>query len=249
MKARDIMTTPIVSIRSDATVDQAIEIMLNRCFSGLPVVDDEGRLVGIVTEGDLLRRQELGTQPKHSRWLRLLISPGRLAEEFARSRGRQVADVMTPEVHSVSEDSTLEDIVELMLREGIKRVPVVVNGGPVGMVTRADILRALRRSFTQATFEPSSDSQIAVDIQAAFEAAGDCIPTALIEVSVTSGVVELHGSITDERERQAVKVAIEGVRGVKEVHDHLMWIEPMSGMVLPSPQDLAEENADKASAA
>src|SRR4051812_39160934 len=113
-RAQGIMQTNLISGRPGTTIEQAINIMLERRVSGMPVVDNSGRLVGIVSEGDLLRRVELGTERQRPRWLRLLLNPGPLADEYTRARGRQVGEVMTDEVTTVDDDTALEDIVELM---------------------------------------------------------------------------------------------------------------------------------------
>ena len=114
MKAKDIMTSPVVSVEPDASVLQAVRIMLQRRMSGLPVVDREGRLIGIVTEGDFLRRAETGTQRRRARWLEFLLGPGRLADEYTQSHGRKVSEIMTRDPHTVTEDTPLEDVVRLM---------------------------------------------------------------------------------------------------------------------------------------
>lgn len=143
MIARDVMTRNVISVAPDATVAEAVESMLERGISGLLVVDEFGTLAGIVTEGDLLRRDELGTERRRSWWLRLIASPGRQAGDFTRTHGRRVADVMTHDVLSVEADAPLADIVALMEEHRIKRVPVLEADRVVGVVSRADLLRAL----------------------------------------------------------------------------------------------------------
>ena len=250
MRAHEIMTTHVVSVRPDTTIEQAIKIMLDRRISGLPVVDEAGRLVGMVSESDLLRRSELGTERQRPRWLRFLLSPGRLASEYTHTHGGKVDEVMTRRVCSVPESATLAEIVDLMVRKRIKRVPVVFGAGPIGIITRADILRALAKALPAREAASSrSDAEIAADIRAAFDASG-CLPVHLIDVRVEDGVVQIDGSITDERERDAARVAVENVAGVKALHDHLVWVEPTSGLVLLSPEDeIDERKAVAASAA
>jgi CBS domain-containing protein len=239
MNARDIMTTAIVSVAPDTTVERAIEIMLEKRLSGLPVVDAGGALAGILTEGDLLRRSELGTQPAPKGWLRLFLAPGRVAEEYARTRGLRVADVMRAEVHTAPATAELGEIVDLMTRHRIKRVPIVERGSVVGMVARYDILRALAKSLNaNAGARPLDDAGIAAAIREAFERSG-CILKSLVDVAVKDGEVRLSGCVLDERERAAIHVAVESVPGVKSVHDHLAWLEPVSGTILPSPEDNA----------
>ena len=137
MKAKDVMTPHVLSVAPDASISAAARLMLQNRISGLPVVDGSGKLVGMVTEGDFLRRTEIGTQRQRARWIEFLIGPGRLADEYSRSSGRSVSDVMT------HDDASLEDIVRVMERHHVKRVPVVEEGTVVGIVTRANLLHAL----------------------------------------------------------------------------------------------------------
>lgn len=237
MRARQIMSSPVVSACPKTTLRRAIDLMLEAGISGLPVIDARGVLVGIVTEGDLLRRTELGTEGRAPRWIQYLRSPGKLAEEYAHSHGRLVEEVMSSPVTTVTEDAPLHAIVEIMARARIKRVPVLRGSAVVGTVSRADIVRALGAAL--AADQPignRSDADIRHDILAEFGRA-ICIPKATIEVAVEGGTVELHGWITDERERGAVHAAVEGVPGVTALRDHLTWVEPITGMVLSSPDD------------
>jgi CBS domain-containing protein len=231
MKAKDVMTSPVVSVESDTPVLQAIRIMLQRRMSGLPVVDKEGRLIGIVTEGDFLRRAETGTQRRRARWLEFLVGPGRLAEEYTRSHGRKVDEVMTPDPVTVTEDTALDDIVKLMEKRQIKRVPVVRGERVVGIVSRANLLHALASVSREA--KPAAQTDEAIRARLVEELGKQpWAPVALVNPIVRSGVVELWGTITDERERQALVVAAENIPGVKAVRDHLAWVDPTSGMAI-----------------
>ena len=159
------MTSPVVSVAPDATVLQAVQIMLQRRISGLPVIDKDGRLVGMVTEGDLLRRVETGTQRRRPRWLEFLLGPGRLADEYTRTHGRKVNDVMTPDPLSVAEDAALEEIVKLMEKRQIKRVPVLRSEQVIGIVTRANLLHALAGVSREA---PASVAEAHADARTVF---------------------------------------------------------------------------------
>ena len=240
MKACDIMTSHVVSIDAQAPVVQAARLMLQNRISGLPVVGAHGEVVGVVTEGDFLRRSEVGTQRQRSRWLELLIGPGRLADEYVRASGRKVEEVMTRDPVTITEDTTLDKVVQLMEQHRIKRLPVVRDNRLVGIVSRANIMHALV-SFARATKPPSAgDAAIREQILAECKRQSWApIPS----VIVCDGVVELWGTLTDERERQALIVVAENVPGVKAVHDHLVWIEPVSGFTLQSPEDEARANA------
>jgi CBS domain-containing protein len=245
--ARQIMSAPVVSVCPETTLRRAIDLMLEADVSGLPVIDAQGALVGILTEGDLLRRTELGTERRAPRWIQYLRSPGGLAEEYAHAHGRRAEAVMSSPVTTVTEDTPLQAIVETLARAGIKRVPVLRGRSVVGMVSRADVVRALGAALdADRPAGDRSDAEIRQDILAEFDRAV-CIPKAAIEVAVRRGTVELHGWITDERERGAVRAAVEGVPGVVAVRDHLTWVEPITGTVLPSPDD-AEAAATGAAA-
>lgn len=231
MKARDVMTSPVVSIEPDGSVLEAVRIMLQRHISGLPVIDKEGRLVGIVTEGDFLRRAETGTQRRRPRWLEYLIGPGRLAEEYTHSHGRKVDQIMTADPVIVSEDASLDEVVRTMEKHRIKRLPVVRGEEVVGIVSRANLVHALAGFAREVKPTAASDEAIRDHVMA--ELAGQAwAPTALLNVIVKDGVVELWGTITDERERQAIIVAAENAPGVKAVKDHLAWVDAMSGMLI-----------------
>lgn len=228
MRARDIMTATVIGIEPDATVEKAVGLMLDKRVSGLPVIHRDGRIVGILTEGDLLRRAELGTERKRPRWLEFIISPGRLAEEYVHTRGRKVEEVMTRDVVTVSEDAPIEAVVELMDRHRIKRIPVTRDGAPVGVVSRADLLAALVDKLRgHDTGEAREDSAILADIEAEFGRMR-FLPGS-VAASVTRGEVQLTGTIMDERERDAIRVAVENIRGVRTVRDELTWADPVPG--------------------
>ena len=216
MKAKDIMTSPVVSIELDATIMRAAQIMLQKRISGLPVVDKDGRLVGIVTEGDFLRRAETGTERRRPRWLEFLIGPGRLADEYTRSHSRKLEDVMTRDPVIVSEDAPLEEIVNVMERHQIKRLPVVRGQQLVGIVSRANLLQALASVHREAEPSAQSDEVVRSLVLAEF-GKQQWAPMALIYINpiVRNGIVELWGTITDERERRALIIAAENVPGVK----------------------------------
>jgi CBS domain-containing protein len=240
MQASDVMTRKVLSINASAPIMEAVQLMMQNRVSGLPVVDDTGNLVGIVTEGDFLRRGELGTQRQRPRWLEFLIGPGRLASEYVRESGRKVEDVMTPSPQTIAETASLSDAVHLMERHRIKRLPVVRDGKLVGIVSRVNIMYALVSLDREAKAPVGGDAAIRERILAEC----DKLPWApQVNVVVRDGVVELWGAITDDRERQGLIVIAENVPGVKAVHDHLVWIEPVSGFVLYSKEDEASGRA------
>jgi CBS domain-containing protein len=245
MKAGDIMTRNVVSIDPDSTVLQAVRLMLQHRISGLPVVDKSGALVGIVTEGDFLRRAETATERKRPRWLEFIMGPGRLADEYVKSHARKVSEVMTPEPQTVSEDAPLEEVVQRMEKHRIKRLPVVRDKKLVGIVSRANLLHALASLAPSAPPPAASDGSIRDRLLTELSSQ-KWAPIGALNVMVRNGVVELWGTITDERERQALIVAAENIPGVKAVRDHLAWVEPTSGMVLYPPGEEPEGAAPQA---
>jgi CBS domain-containing protein len=237
MRAVDVMTVDPVSISPDDSIVEAIRLMLQRKFSGLPVVDSTGALVGIVTEGDLLRRTETGTQRKRPRWIEFLIGSGRLANEYVHASGRKVHDVMTYDVQTVTEETPLDDIVQQMERHQIKRLPVVRGGKLVGIVTRANLLRALASVVGETKpVAAADDASIRARIYAELQKQS-WAPVNMLDVVVRDGVVHLWGVVLDERQREAIRVVAENTGGVKGIEDHLVWVEPMSGMAIPAADE------------
>lgn len=230
MRAKDVMSRDVVTVSPDETVLHAVRLMLQRRFSGLPVVDAAGTLVGIVTEGDFLRRAETGTLRQRPRWSEFLLGPGRLAGEYTRAAGQFVHEVMTRDVSTVTEDAELEDVVGLMERNHIKRLPVLRGSKVVGIVTRQNLLRALAGLATAKPPIMSDDDTIRERVIA--ELSKQSWAPLLPNVIVTNGNVKLVGTIFDDRQRGALRVLAENVPGVKSVQDELVWIEPMSGMVI-----------------
>lgn len=229
-----VMTAPVVSVKPSASIAEAAKLMLSLRISGLPVVKSDGTLVGIVSEGDMLRRSELGTERKRSWWLELLISPGKIADEYVHSHGRKVEEIMTTDVVTIRRNAQLDEVVELMARRYIKRLPVVEDGKVVGIIARSDLLRALARALPIGDEPESDDERIEVAILTELDKQS-WGGARLIRVYVEDGAVELSGTIFDERERLAARVVAENVPGVKSVSDQLVWVEPMSGTVLMPP--------------
>jgi CBS domain-containing protein len=243
MLAGDVTTWKVISVASDASAMQAGALMLKHQISGLPVVDSSGILLGIISEGDFLRRAELGTQRRRPRWLAFLIGPGRLASEYVHACGRKVKEIMTPNPYTVTEATPMSEVVQLMERHRIKRVPVVCGRRLVGIVSRADLLRALARLARATETVATNDAEICERVMAELRKQSWASPD-LINVIVRDRIVELQGTITEDSARQAMVVAAENVPGVRAVHDHLVWVEPVSGMtVLPQDTRAASANA------
>jgi CBS-domain-containing membrane protein len=236
MNASEVMTRKVISVLLDAPIGDAIRLMLDHRISGLPVVNSDSKVIGILTEGDLLRRAETGTERQRPRWLELLLGPGRLAGEYVRTHGRRVGEIMTEAVVSVAEDTPLVEIVRLMEGHRVKRLPVLRGDALVGIVTRADLVRTLAQLIAKEPTPASDDDEIRECVLAEL-AKTAWAPRAGVTVVVTDGIVELDGAITNEKEREALRVAAENVRGVKGVRDRLVWVEPVSGTVIAPPED------------
>jgi CBS domain-containing protein len=236
MKAKDVMTQRVISIAPDANVLQAARLMLQNRISGLPVVDLKGALLGIVTEGDFLRRSELGTEKQRPRWLEFLVGPGKLASEYVQASGRKVEDIMTTDLFTVGEDTPLEEIVHLMEKQQVKRLPVMRDGKLVGIVSRANLMHALAGLAREAPPAAGDDAGLRARLLGELDKQR-WAPLATIDVVVRNGVVEFFGVITDEHERQALMVAAENIPGVKGVRDHLAWVEPTSGVVIAREEE------------
>jgi CBS domain-containing protein len=235
MRAHQIMTRPVITATPETAVVDAANTMLQKHVSGLPVVDAKGKLVGIVSEGDFLRRSEIGTQRKRGKFLKFILGPGRAATDFVHEHGRKVVEIMTAEPLTITEDTQLEEIVELMEKNGIKRLPVVRGDKLVGIVSRSNLLQAVASLARDVPDPTADDDHIRNRVIDAIEKYDWC-PFGL-SVIVRDGIVHLSGVITEERSRQTTIVAAENVTGVKKVHDHLCWVDTMSGMYLNSPED------------
>ena len=218
MEARDVMTAPVVTVRPETAVEELAKAMLERRISAIPVVDASGRLQGIVSEGDLMRRSETGTERHRSWWLALLTGREELPLEYVKSHGRTAAEVMTRTVVTVTERTPLEKIVTLLERHRIKRVPVVRAGRVVGVVSRANLLHGLatRRPARAPT---ASDREIRSHILKEFERAG--VEATHLNIVVTKGVVECWGFVDTLAEKRALRVAVKTATGVKKVIDNV----------------------------
>ena len=235
MKVLDVMQRNPITATAETTIEDAVRRMVEHRISGLPVIDATGTVVGILSEGDLLRRVELGTEARMPGWLRWLAGQGRAAGEYARSRALTVGEVMTVPVISVTPETDLAEVAALMESRRIKRLPVLEDGHLVGMLTRHDLVRTLERLLPRADTPPVADAQLRRRLLASLEQQS-WAPRASFDVKVEDGVVELLGIVTDERQRKALRVLAENTAGVRGVVDHLLWVDPMSGIPLdPQP--------------
>jgi len=220
MKARDIMTSPVITVTARTEVLEVAQLFLNKRISGAPVVDNEGKLVGMVSEGDLLHRSEADTGRRRSWWLHLFTDRDILAREYAREHGRYVADIMSRRLITASPETPVHEIASLLERHRIKRVPIVEKGELVGLVSRANLIQAVATA-QHALVMSSSDQEIRSTLQAEL-ARQPWADLGLINITVSNGVVAFWGIINSEAERKALKVAAESIPGVVAVDDHLI---------------------------
>lgn len=220
MNAGDIMTLGAATVRPDTPILAAAQLMLQHGISGLPVVDAGGRLVGMVTERDLLRRAETGTEQSRPRWLAFLMDPAAQAEDYIHSHGRKVSDVMTHDPESVAPETPLPEVVARMEARGFRRLPVVRDGKVVGIVSRVNFLRVLARRLEDDAESPADDLAIRRRI---LDEIGkqNWVAKSSVDVVVKGGKVELDGLVGDERVRDALRIAAENVPGVREVVDRI----------------------------
>src|ERR1700726_3019647 len=231
MRAMAVMTTNVITVSPDTSVQDVAKTLSERSISGVPVVDAQNRLVGIVSEGDLLHRVELGTDRRPDRrtgrrrswWLDTVGSDEELARAYVKSHGRTAKDVMTSEVTSVSETTELADIANLLETKRIKRVPVVKDGQLVGIVSRANLVRALAAAGSQLTTDTAVDDRTIREKLLAELKGQEWVHTWAADIIVRDRIVHLW--VSDDRppeERQAMRVAAENIPGVQGVEEHLV---------------------------
>lgn len=225
MLAKDVMTRRVVTVGPGTPVPEVARLLLDRRISAVPVVDAGGRLLGIVSEGDLIRRPEVGGARRQSWWLSLLGGGGSDPAEYVRSHGGQAADVMTRDVVTVSEDTPVGDIARILEERRIKRVPVVRRGKVVGIVSRADLLRGLASVRARPRTGRPTDRAIRERLIKRLERE-PWAPLGQINVIVTDGVVHLWGLVDSAEQRRALQVAARDTAGVRRVEDHLGEVAP-----------------------
>jgi CBS domain-containing protein len=220
MKAHDVMVSPVVTVKRSATVKDVAKLFLEHQISAVPVVDEQGKLVGIVSEGDLVHRAEIGTEQHRSWWLLLFPEDQALAADYIKAHGRKVEDVMTRNVITATPDTPLNEIARLLEAHGIKRVPIMRDGQLVGIVSRANLVQAVASSGSKLEI-PLSDANIRNKLLAHLNTQR-WARTGLLNATVSDGVVDLWGITGSETERKAIRVAAETMAGVRAVNDHLM---------------------------
>ena len=218
MLAKDVMTTAVLTARPDTDVRDIAKMLLERRISAVPIIDAQGKLCGIVSEGDLINRSESETQHRQSWWLPVVAGPDEQARDYLRTHGTRAQDVMTTGVITVSEATPLSKIAALLEKHRIKRVPVLRDGKLVGIVSRANLLQGLA-SGRPAPAAKREDRDIRDALLAALGEAG--LPMHQVNVIVSDGVVQLWGAIESDVQHQAARAAVEGTPGVKRLEDHL----------------------------
>jgi CBS domain-containing protein len=220
MKARDVMVSPVITVKPSSLVKEVATTLLEQRISAVPVVDDQGKLVGIISEGDLMHRSEAGTERRRSWWLLGWTGDATLGAEYVKAHARKVADVMTRDVITATPETPLHEIAALLERNSIKRVPIVKDGQLVGIVSRANLIQAV--ASTRKDLEiPLSDATIRDKLLAHLT---DQVwaHSLLLNVTVSGGVVDLWGITNSDAERKAIRVAAESTPGVCAVNDNLI---------------------------
>src|SRR5688572_3350601 len=224
MKARDVMVSPVVTVKPQATVKDVAKLLLDKGISAVPVVDHQDKVVGLVSESDLLHRIETGTEARKSFWLRFITGDARLAEEYAKAHGRNVSDVMTKDVITASPDTPLSEIAMLMERHAIKRVPILSEGRLVGIVSRSNLVQALA-SAPSGRDIPLSDQAIRDKLLEHLRKQ-PWSHTSQLNVTVNKGVVDVWGICHSDAEHEAVRIAAENIPGVRAVKNNLSMPPP-----------------------
>ena len=220
MRAVDIMTPDVISVDPEMTVKAAAKMLLDHRISGAPVVDAARHVIGMISEGDLVRRPEIGTEPRRrSWWLDLLSSNQERTGEYIKSHGHKVKDVMTDRVVSVSEATPLSEVAAILEARRIKRVPVLRDGKLVGIVSRANLVQALASAREEPATSEIDDQEIRARLLAELKAQKLARVTGG-SIVVRDGVVHLWGFVWAPAESQAMRIAAEGIPGVKRVEDH-----------------------------
>jgi CBS domain-containing protein len=220
MRADGVMTSNVVTVGENASVQDVALVLLQNQISAVPVIDRMGNMVGIVSEGDLMRRPESETEKRRSPWLELLSSKQALAAEFVKMHSRRVTDVMTRGVITATPDTPVAEIASLLEKNGIKRVPILRGGKLVGIVSRANLLHGLASLKNNASKSVASDAAIRDRLLARIQNQPWTRPT-LINVIVQDGIAELWGIVASQAERNAVRVLAEVTTGVRAVNNNL----------------------------
>jgi CBS domain-containing protein len=219
MNVGDIMVQDVVAVGPETPVREVAALMLERRISGVPVVDAERKVLGVVSEGDLIRRPEIGTDRIPSGWLEVFLSGEGSARDFVKSHGRMAREVMTQPAICVAPGTPLAEVVQLMERHRVKRLVVVEHGKLAGLVSRADLLRAVVAREADA---PAAASDLAVEARIEQMLRDEAWATsAYVHAQVEKGIAHLWGTVESAAQREALIVAVRDVPGVSRVEPHL----------------------------
>jgi CBS-domain-containing membrane protein len=221
MRAVDVMTTDVITIDEDASVQAAAKLLIEHNISAVPIVDKDNRVIGVVSEGDLLHRGETGTEQWRSWWLEMVASRNELATEYIKSHSDKVKDVMTRGVISVTEATAVAEIAVLLETHCIKRVPVLRDGKLVGIVSRANLVRALAMTMNEPPGETEADDRVIRDNLLAELKAQKWAEVSPANITVKNGIVHLWSSYLSEQERRALVLLAQSTPGVRRVEDHM----------------------------
>jgi CBS domain-containing protein len=225
MRAKQVMSRAVHTVAADASVYDAVQVLLNAGISAAPVVDADGSMIGIVSEADLMYRTEIGTVPGKSWLQRLLADNAMLARDYIRSHSHRVADVMTKNVVTAEGTTSLADIAALMQRHRVKRVPILSDGKIVGIVSRANLLQGLLAREPLSSEDVAADETLRNSVMAELARQG-WTSTRSTNVVAENGTVHLWGYVDDDTVRDAYRTAAENVRGVKRVENHMNIMPP-----------------------
>jgi CBS domain-containing protein len=219
MKARDVMTSPVITVKPTASVKEVARLFLERRISAVPVVDDQGKIVGIVSEGDLVHRSEISTERRRPWWLALMAGDGALAAEYIKAHANRVDEIMTRNVITAAPDTPLHEIAEMLEKYGIKRLPIVRDWQLLGIVSRANLVQAIATSGSKLDI-PLSDATIRENLLTHLSEQS-WAHTMPLNATVNGGVVDLWGYVESDTERKAIRIAAEATPGVRAVNDHM----------------------------
>jgi CBS domain-containing protein len=228
MKARDIMTRDVITVRPGTSVSNIAALMVEKHITGVPVLTDDGRLIGIVSQTDLLHRAEVGTERKHKWWFRMFADSTALAREYAKAHGLKALDIMSRHVVTVGDDAELRDVADILDKRRIKRVPVVEGNRLVGIITRGDLVRALSQVQITKTDTKIDNAALHKTLHERIQSQS-WINNHYINLAVNNGIVELWGFVDTPDQRKALRILVEETEGVKDVKDNLSIGVPFQG--------------------
>ena len=222
MKARDVMTSPVVTVTPATSVKEIARLFLECRISAVPVVDEQGTIVGIVSEGDLIHRSEISTERRRPWWLVLMAGDEALVAEYIKAHANRADDIMTRKVITAAPDTPLHEIAEMLEKYRIKRLPIVREKQLVGIVSRANLVQAIATSGSKLDV-PLSDTEIRENLltHLSEQSWAHMTHTMPFNATVNGGVVDLWGYVESDTERQAIRVAAEATPGVRAVNDHM----------------------------